>query len=169
MKMPLFLPKLILKNVFEITPELLSEMGIKALILDADNTLRHYKVAGPADGVIQWLETLKDAGIVFMILSNNFASRISPFAKKLDLDYIAMGLKPSPFGILRAKKHLGVTKKQTAVVGDQVFTDIIGGNLLGITTILVEPLKHEDGFTYKIKRTLEKHIIKKYHKKSIDK
>ncbi|MCL2013629.1 MAG: YqeG family HAD IIIA-type phosphatase [Oscillospiraceae bacterium] len=140
--------------------------GVKALILDADNTLRLYRKPEPADGIAAWIGKLKDNGIALIILSNNYPSRVKPFAQKLGLDFIAMGLKPSPIGILRAKRRLGITKKQVAIVGDQIFTDIIGGNLLGITTILVKPLKLENGATYRFKRWLEQPIIKRHKNKS---
>ena len=86
------------------------------------------------------------------VASNNFTSSIQPFALTLDLNYVAMSLKPLPFGLRRALKILNIDRNKVAVVGDQIFTDIFGGKLNGFKTILVEPFIREKGYFWKIKR-----------------
>ena len=81
---------------------------------------------------------------------------------KIGLDFFSLGLKPLPFGYLKAVKFLGVKRKQCAIVGDQIFTDILGGNLAGCKTVLVSPVELEDTKLFKIKRGLERKLLKKY-------
>jgi HAD superfamily phosphatase (TIGR01668 family) len=85
---------------------------------------------------------------------------VEPFAKKIGLDYISLGLKPLPFGYLRAIKKLNVKKSEAAIVGDQIFTDVLGGNLVGMKTILLTPIKLEDSYGFRFKRWLEKFVYK---------
>jgi len=162
------MPDIIFPNILSVSGHYLDKAGIEGLILDVDNTLRVYGQWEPFEGVREWTRSLEAEGMKIIIVSNNFPSRIGPFAAKMELDYIAMGLKPSPWGLLRACKKIGTRPKKTAIIGDQVFTDIIGGNLLGMHTILVSPLKNEDKFIYNIKRTLESGVYKKYNKRNGD-
>ena len=96
------------------------------------------------------------------LLSNSRDKRLAPFAKKIGLDYIAMGLKPLPFGFSRALKKLGTEKCEPAVVGDQIFTDTLGGNAFGIKTILLTPIKPESSLRFRTKRRIERFVIEHY-------
>lgn len=158
-------PNLILPSLFDVTPERLNKLGIRALVLDVDNTLRAHGAAEPYDGVVGWVQEMRENGIALMIASNNFKKRIAPFAKQLDLDFFAMSCKPFPLGLTRAIKKISIPSHQIALVGDQIFTDIVGGNLKGIYTILISPYQAESGALWKIKRILEKPVIWRYNKK----
>lgn len=156
-----FKPHIKLDRVTEITVELLNKYSIKALILDVDNTLSTHHGQILTDGLEEWLKYMKESGIKLTVLSNSKRKRVEPFANKINLDFISLGLKPLPFGYLRALRALGTKRKNTAIVGDQIFTDIIGGNTVGLKTVLLTPIKAEDGWSFKLRRRLEKIIIAK--------
>lgn len=164
--MSVFLPNLILKDVTYIDMRLLKKYNINALILDVDNTLTAHGSQMVEKRISRWIKLMKDNGIKMMIVSNNTHDRIEPFAKAIGLDFTAMGCKPMTFGFTRAQRIFNVNKANIAVVGDQIYTDIIGGNLKGLFTILVTPFKLEDNTFFKLKRRLEKGHINKYHKRN---
>ncbi len=164
--MSVFTPNLILKDVTCIDIELLKKYNIKALILDVDNTLTTHGSQNIEKKISDWLSFIKSQEIKLMIVSNNTHDRIKPFADRLRLDFVAMGCKPLTYGFTRAQKLFNLKSKEIAVVGDQIYTDIIGGNLKGFFTILVTPFKLEDTTLFKVKRKLEKTHINRYHKKA---
>ena len=141
--------------------EFFTEKGIKCLLLDVDNTLTTHDNPIPADGVEIWLEQIKLSGLKAVILSNNSDERVKPFAKRLSLSYIPNARKPLTFGITKLCREYNLAKDEIALIGDQIFTDIICGNLKGILTILVEPYELEDKFFLSLKRKLEKPILKR--------
>lgn len=160
--MAIFKPFLMLKSIFDITPELLSEMGIKALLLDVDNTMAIYHTDVPIDGIDKWIDAMKSSGIDLHILSNAKPKRLTRFANNVNLPFFCMSLKPLPFKINKAIKALGVKKSEVALVGDQMFTDILGGNLANIKTIWLEIIEPETKLSFKIKRKIEKIMRRKY-------
>lgn len=164
----LLLPDIKLERVTDITVPLLKKFGIESLILDVDNTLSTHHGQILTDGLPQWLSYMKENGIDLTVLSNSKEKRVKPFAEKIGLDYISLGLKPLPFGYLRAVKALGSKRKNTAIVGDQIFTDILGGNTVGLKTVLLTPIKPEDGFSFKIRRKLEQFIFKTFNVKNTE-
>lgn len=155
-----FKPDIKLDKVTDITVSLLQKYNIDSLILDVDNTLSTHHGQILTDGLEEWLEKMRDSGIKLTILSNSKAKRVEPFAKKIGLDYISMGLKPLPFGYLRAVKALGSKRKNTAIVGDQIFTDIIGGNTVGVNTVWLTPIEPEPMLSFRIRRKLESYLTK---------
>ena len=163
--MAVFTPTLIVHNVLDLTPSLLRRMGIEALVLDVDNTLTTHGSQTPLDGVLDWLDLMKREGFLLTISSNNTQKRVEPFARSLGLDYVCMSCKPFPVGLSKAIKKFGLQKEKVAIVGDQIYTDIIGGNLKGITTILVAPIRLEEGFFFRLKRRLEKPWVRRYYNK----
>ena len=154
-------PKIKLEKVTDITIEILNKYGIKALILDVDNTLSTHHGQVLTDGLPEWLDSMRQNGIKMTVLSNSNSKRLTPFAEKIGLDFISLGLKPLPFGYLRALKRLGTTKKETAIVGDQLFTDTLGGNFVGVQTILLTPIKPETSLRFRSKRRVERFVMKK--------
>lgn len=160
-------PQYMVKQVDEITPEHLKKWGIRGLILDIDNTLTTHDNPVPSEGVALWLENMRGSGIKMIVLSNNTARRVEPFAKILGLPFVPNGKKPLKEGYLRCSQALGLPKDQLCMVGDQLFTDIWGGNRFGCKTILVEPIQPEPMPFFKIKRFMEKQLLKK--KKQSDK
>jgi hypothetical protein len=157
----LFKPTIWLRNVLSINAEFLEKHGLKGLILDLDNTLSMHGSPAAEAGVTEWLAEMRKLGVKMSIVSNNTRKRVTPLAKELGLDFIAFGCKPLPFGIKKAAKALGLPKKQLAVVGDQIFTDVMGGNISGIMTILVEPFHMEANFGFRFKRKIESAVFKR--------
>ena len=155
-------PHIKFKGITDITPEVLNKLGIKALLLDVDNTMSTHHGTVLTDGLLEWIDKMKKSGIELLVLSNSKEARVKPFAEGIGLNFISLGLKPLPFGYLRGKKRLGVKRKELAIVGDQIFTDILGGRLVGIKTILLTPIKLEDGWSFKVRRYLEKGIYKSH-------
>ncbi len=155
-----FRPNIKLDSITEISVDLLNKYSISALILDVDNTLSTHHGQVLTNGLEDWLNTMRENGIKLTILSNSTSKRLEPFANKIGLDYISLGLKPLPFGYFRAIKKMGSKRKNTAIVGDQIFTDTLGGNFIGVKTILLTPIKPESSLRFRIKRRNEKILIK---------
>ena len=157
-------PDLYLNNVKEITLELLDKNKIKGLILDVDNTLIDYD-KNLLEGAKQWCDKLKQNNIKICILSNtNKVKKVEKVAKILDLEYIYFAHKPNKKGFYKAKELLGLKVEEIATVGDQVFTDVLGGNKVGMFTILTKPIDKRDIAITKVKRPFENMVIKKYLK-----
>ena len=147
------------RKITDISIESLKDAGIRALILDVDNTLTTHDNPHPAEGVLDWLAHARAQGISMMILSNNSAGRVLPFAKMLGLSYESDAQKPLTRGYRRACARMGVTKRETAVIGDQLFTDILGGRLFGATCILVDLIEPEHTAFFKLKRACERLLL----------
>jgi len=144
--------------ILDITAEDLKAAGAKLVLLDADNTLSLHGSQEPACGVPEWIEEIKKEGFSLVIISNNSESRIKPFAEKLGLPFVFKSAKPLPKGFKKASEKFGFKPEETAVIGDQIFTDVLGGKLFGAKVFLTEPLGPETDFFIKIKRKFEKFI-----------
>ncbi len=155
-------PKIKLDRVTDITVELLQKRKINGLILDVDNTLSTHHGQTLTDGLPEWLNRMRENGIRLTILSNSTDKRLTPFAEKIGLDFISLGLKPLPFGFFRAAKALGLKRSRIAAVGDQIFTDVLGGNIAGVTTVLLTPILPETSLRFRFKRWLERGVYKLY-------
>lgn len=154
-------------RVTDITPGYLKKTGIRGLILDLDNTLTTHDNPKPAEGVLEWLDTMKQNGIRLMIVSNNHAPRVKPFADMLGLDFVSEGAKPLTKGFREAQRLMKLSKNELAAVGDQIFTDVLGANLFGIKMLYVVPIEHEKTTFFKVKRRLEVPFLpKKFYKES---
>lgn len=158
-------PHLQLDRITDITPQLLEKMNISCLILDVDNTLCIKKGEVILPGVLNWLQKMREMGIKLIILSNAKPKRMSGIAKKFGLPFVGLGMKPLPFGYFRAAKRMGASLQNCAIVGDQLFTDMMGGHLALCKTILVCPVELETSRGFKIKRGLERKLLKKYNLK----
>ena len=156
----MFKPEIKLDRVTDITIDILKKYNITALILDVDNTLSTHHGDILTEGLPEWLQLMKENGIKLMVLSNSKEGRVKPFAEKIDLPYISLGLKPLPSGYIRALKALGTKRRETAIVGDQIFTDVLGGRVVGVRTILLTPIKLETTWGFRFKRKIERILIK---------
>ena len=157
-------PKAYLNNVQEITIQFLLENKIKALILDVDNTLIDYYKNLSKD-VIDWAHRLQGQGIKMYILSNtNKKEKVETVANKLEIPYRLFARKPSKSGFLKIQKEINVEPENIGVVGDQIFTDVIGGNRCKMYTILVDPVTPKDYWYTAWKRPLENKIKQKFKK-----
>ena len=157
-------PKEYLNSVKDINIELLNKNNIKGLILDVDNTLINLDKKMPK-GISDWVKKIKANGIKICILSNSYnLKKVENVAKILNVPYIFFGRKPFKKGFLKAKEILKLPNENIAVVGDQIFTDILGANRCKMFPILIEPIEEKDYLITRLKRPLEKFIIKKYLK-----
>ena len=146
----------------------LKKNGIKCLLFDLDNTCVPYKDKVPNKKLIDLIETLKDMDFKVIIFSNSPRKRIKPFKDKLNIDALASARKPRKESFLKIMKLFGYNLSEIAIIGDQLYTDILGGNRVGIKTILVNPMSNDDMFiTRFIYRPLEKRIYKKLTSKNI--
>ncbi len=150
-----------LRSVLQIQPGLLRQYGIRGLMLDLDNTLTTHDNPAPAEGVLSWIGLMRQAGIAMMIVSNNRPHRVQPFAAALGLPVVAEGAKPLPRGFRLAQKRMQLPFSQLAVVGDQIFTDILGANLCGVKSIYVRPIQYENKGFLRVKRWLERPFLPK--------
>lgn len=157
----LFSPTINVKSVRDIDARLLNKLRVRGLILDLDNTLSLHGSPAAEEGIFEWLYDMRRLGIKMVVLSNNTEKRVAPLAQKLGLEYAANGCKPLTFGISRAIEKLGLPENRVAIVGDQLFTDILGGNIKGIKSILVEPFLLETGWLFVVKRGLESLVFKR--------
>jgi HAD superfamily phosphatase (TIGR01668 family) len=151
-----------LGRLAELTPAHLEALRVKALLLDVDNTLTTHNNPVPDPSALEWIAAIRAAGIKICIASNNRRSRVEPFAASLGLSCVFRALKPIPLGFLRAARRLGLKPGEFAVVGDQIFTDVLGGNLFGAKTVLLRPIMPENGPFFRLKRRMETEVIKKY-------
>jgi HAD superfamily phosphatase (TIGR01668 family) len=156
----ILLPRLYVDSIAEITADVLKKIGIKGLILDIDNTLVPNHVADADDNVLEWTDAMKAAGFKLCIVSNGARKRVARFNEKLGLFAVHRAMKPAKRAFLKAGMVMGLESRQIAVVGDQIFTDVYGGNRLGMFTILVKPIDRNEGKFVKLKRIFEKRIIR---------
>ena len=152
-------PNYLLKDVYCVTYEFLQQNNIKAVIFDIDNTLVGFKVKEPTEKIVEHINYLKQNGIKVAIASNNNKVRVGKFCEKLDVPFIHRACKPLPFGLLKMAREMGVKCKQTMLVGDQVYTDSLGANFLGMTSVMVDIIDTKETLLFKIKRALEKPVI----------
>lgn len=161
----LITPEYVFKDVTHITPEFLEEKGIRALALDVDNTLTADRSQELPEDVAQWLETMRKAGIRLTILSNGAAGRVRPFAQKLGLEWVSRSAKPLPFGLMIARRRLGVKRREMAMVGDQLYADRMAAALYGIPGLMVVPRGPDLGAQVILKRKWEKRHWQEYYDK----
>ncbi len=160
-------PDKYLNNVKEITIDFLRKNDIKALILDVDNTLINFDKE-LLEGTSLWCENLKKEGIKFYILSNtNKEEKVQKVSKELNIPYMNFAKKPLRGNFMKVQKILGIENpKEIAVVGDQIFTDVLGARFSSMYSILTKPIDKRDIFMTKVKRPLENLIVKRYLKKN---
>lgn len=148
----------------DITPEFLSSLGIKGVLLDIDNTLEPYEHALPGEHVISWLKSLSEQGIRTAIVSNNNRERVETFNKEIGMPAYPKAGKPFKKNLLSAMLDIGTDKTNTAFIGDQILTDVWAAHNAGIIAILVPPINDKrDPFTM-FKRVLERPIQRKYER-----
>ena len=155
-KLSYFCPTIYVNKVTDISKTMLQNHKIKAVLLDIDNTLSLHNTNKPFDGVNEWLDEIKKLKIKLLILSNRSnVQSVDSFAKKLNLEYVANAKKPFQAGFNRAISMLNLPRENILLVGDQIFTDILGANIAGIKSALVEPQDKNESLFIKIKRLFE--------------
>ncbi len=152
------LPKYLTDSVTDLTPQFLTQRGIRLLMLDFDNTLVPYTRDVPTQEIQDWLEGMKRSDIQVCIVSNSHRQRVPDFCRRQGLDYITYARKPFPKGIRQCLNRYGIAPSQAALVGDQIYTDTLGANCTGVTSILVKAIDNHN-FWLKARHVLEMPFI----------
>jgi len=152
------------ESVFEIPYKELLERDIRGLIFDLDNTLTPFHEKLPPAKIVALMKRLEKMGFQVCLLTNNTTNRLNRFNAGMQLKGIANGLKPFTRGIKNAMKLMGTNKTQTVIIGDQLLSDIWAGKNAGIVTILVKPITEKDFFFVRMKRVIERAMLRNYFK-----
>lgn len=160
-----FLPSSYVKSVFEINPNELLKMGIKGIITDLDNTLVAWDRKDATPEIIKWFDDMKSHGLKVIIISNNNEERVKFFSEPLGVPFLPKARKPLRRTFKQGLNVMGLKKEEVVVVGDQLLTDVLGGNRAGFYTILVVPVVETDALITKFNRRIERTILNYFRKK----
>ena len=160
-----YMPDFAVEAVYDLTVESLQKQGIKAVLVDLDNTLIAWNNPDGTPEMKKWLHDLRDAGIRIIVVSNNSKKRVQRAVEKFGIDYVYWALKPFTFGINRAMKEFHYEKNEVVMVGDQLMTDIRAAHRAGIRSILVKPLVQHDSIKTQINRARERRVMKQITEK----
>ncbi len=160
-----YFPDRYINRITDVNSEFFKEENIKGVIIDVDNTVIDVK-KNLIDGLLEWKNELVDNDIKVVILSNTIdRPKVLKIAEFLDIEYFIFGRKPNLIGFSKAKRRLGLPSKNIAVIGDQIFTDVLGANKAGMLSILVNPLQeHLDYLPTRLLRPIEETILANYLK-----
>lgn len=156
-----YIPDVYQKSIYTIDYSKLKEKGIKCLLFDLDNTLVPYHIKSANEKITELFSNLKDMGFQVIIFSNSCKNRVKAFKEALEVDCCAGARKPNPKRFYHILKMYHLEEDEVAIIGDQMLTDILGGNRVGITTILVNPISLKDPIWTKPNRFFEKRIMRK--------
>ncbi|WP_226667309.1 YqeG family HAD IIIA-type phosphatase [Metabacillus litoralis] len=162
-----FLPGEYVKSIYHISPKKLKETGIKGIITDLDNTLVEWDRPNATPQLLDWFKEVKDHGIKVTIVSNNKEARVKSFSEPLNIPFIYKARKPMGKAFIKAVKNMSLKKEDVVVIGDQLLTDVLGGNRNGFQTILVVPVASTDGFFTRINRKIERRIMDNLKRKGL--
>ncbi|WP_110926950.1 YqeG family HAD IIIA-type phosphatase [Bacillus massiliglaciei] len=162
-----FLPSEHVQSIFEIKAEDLKKRGIKGIITDLDNTLVAWDRPTATPELIKWFDNMRDHGILVTIVSNNNENRVRTFSDPLHIPFIHQARKPLTRAFKKARANMGTKLEETVVIGDQLLTDVLGGNRVGLHTILVVPVATTDEFRTKINRYFERRIMRFFKRKGM--
>src|SRR5699024_11027637 len=121
-------PDCVFDSIYEITPEFLIKKGIKGALIDIDGTVSSHRVKNPSSKLCQYIKSLTDAGIKVIFLSNNKRERVGIFSDQVGIKWVSRATKPLSRGFKKGAKILDLPMNEIAVIGDQIFTDVLGGN-----------------------------------------
>jgi len=135
-------PDFSFRDVTGIKPDFLSQLGIRFLMLDMDNTIAAYGTRSPTEEVLQWVAEIKKSGVKLYLVSNSIRKgRAEEFAGILDIGFIKGARKPSPKGVRKAMSETGFDAHESSLVGDQAYTDVLAANRAGVVSIAVRPIR----------------------------
>ncbi|WP_164668542.1 YqeG family HAD IIIA-type phosphatase [Virgibacillus doumboii] len=160
-----FLPNEHVKSIFNIDPVSLRQKGIKGIITDLDNTLVAWDVKNATPDIIQWFKEMKEQEIKVTIISNNKQERVKLFSEPLDTPFVYSARKPLSHAFKSAAREMKLKKEDIVVIGDQLLTDVLGGNFAGFYTILVVPIVDTDEKLTQFNRKIERRILSYMRKK----
>ncbi|MCM3692345.1 YqeG family HAD IIIA-type phosphatase [Neobacillus niacini] len=162
-----FLPDEHVKSILDIHPEDLKKRGVKGIITDLDNTLVEWDRPSATPELVKWFEQIKKNNILVTIVSNNNELRVKEFSDPLQIPFIFRARKPMVRAFNKALSQMGIKKEEAVVIGDQLLTDVLGGNRSGFHTILVVPVAQTDGFFTKFNRFTERRILNWFRRKGM--
>lgn len=163
--MTLLVPDQMVQSIYDISLQQLKDAGIKAIITDLDNTIVPCHSSEIAQTLLCWVDEVRGMGINMAIVSNNTFTRVQRLSDQLGVIFVSKALKPKRGAFRHIASHFQVSPAEVAVVGDQLLTDVLGGNRMGMYTILVTPISKKEFVGTKIIRLLEKFILLKMMKK----
>ena len=141
------LPEFLFPEITDISPTFLEKAGIKFLMIDLDNTLASYDEHSPSEEILEWMLSIKNSGITPAIISNSSrVMRVCSFAESFDVNSIALARKPSPINVLHLMETFNFKSSESALIGDQIFTDVLAANRAGIVSIVIKPRKFTNVF-----------------------
>lgn len=152
-------PDIYVDTVLHLPLDILHKRGIRAFILDLDNTVTEWNQIEIAADVVVWMQRIKEMGFSACIVSNNNTDRVVTVAESLGIPFVSKARKPRRRAFLKAMEIMEVTPGETAVVGDQVFTDVLGGNRLNLLTILVVPIHPHEFIGTQMMRRIERFVL----------
>jgi len=158
--MQIFLPAKTYDTIFDIPLQELYTFGIRGVIFDLDNTLTEWNNPELSRETVSWMAKARKYGFQMCFVSNNSDIRVREVAENVKVPFVARAGKPRRRSFRRAMELMRTKPETTAVVGDQIFTDILGGNRLGLFTIMVTPISRKEFIGTRLVRVIEKLILK---------
>jgi hypothetical protein len=152
------LPKVLAASLTDLSPARLRKLGVSVLLLDFDNTVVPYTTSQPTAEMLAWFRQMADHDVRLCVVSNSHKDRVQDFCDQQGLPCIRAAAKPSTKGLRAAMAQLGATPETTAMVGDQIFTDVLAGNRAGVLSVLVKPI-HLSNVFLKLRHLAEKPFI----------
>ena len=162
--MEFYVPDIYKKSIYDIDYKKLKNNGIKCILFDLDNTIIKYKQKEPTKESLELINSLKELGFKVILYSNGMNKRVKSFGESFDIEYYAFCKKPQDKKLKQLLKDLKYNESEVVIIGDQIMTDILLGNTVGITSILTEPIAKKEFIFTKINRRKENKIIKKLSK-----
>ena len=153
-----FLPKVIVRSVTDLTPELLAARGVELLMLDFDNTIVPYTTSVPTQEMAAWLNMMKESSVKLCVVSNSKKDRVKIFCDQWGIPCITHSRKPFPKGIRQCLAQFDIAPEKCALAGDQIFTDTLGANGCDVQSVLVKAIDNHN-FWLKARHVLEKPFI----------
>ncbi|MDI3257360.1 MAG: YqeG family HAD IIIA-type phosphatase [Kyrpidia sp.] len=157
----ILVPDLYVPSIYAVNAETLVEKGIRGIVTDLDNTLVAWNEPEAPDKLVHWLDGLREQGLRVCIVSNNKEVRVRPFAERLAIPAVYEAGKPRIRAFMRALEIMRTHPGETAMIGDQLFTDIAGGNRMGMYTILVVPISDKEWVGTRMMRLLERQLLRR--------
>jgi len=161
------LPDLHVNSIYDIDLKTLKSRGIRGIITDLDNTLIEWDRPLATPKLAAWLKKVQDEGFKLMVVSNNNSERVGAFCQPLGIPFIYKAKKPFHKAFKEAQSRMNLKSNEVVVIGDQLFTDVLGGNRLNLYTILVVPVAKTDGFFTRFNRRLERMALHQMRKRGM--
>ena len=160
-----FIPFAHAQSIYEIPVDFYQKCGVTVLLIDLDNTLDSYRLYTPTERAVSLIDSMKEAGIVPVVVSNNTGKRVGSYANSLNVEFISSARKPFSGKLKKFLKEKGINPDQSMLVGDQLMTDVLAAKGAGLRVVLTEKIVKEDQFTTHFNRLLDRPIRKHLSKK----